>query len=154
MAVLAADVQLSHYGEPTKIPVPADAADIYYAGAIVWGKAAGYATVAPSAGDRVLGICTHKQTVAAQGDLVEIWADGLFQFPTIASITAADVGDSAVFDVSAAITDNPADIISGGDLTVGANDVWFGQIKGFVDGKAIIALGKCAIYDATEKWKY
>lgn len=154
MAVLAADVQIPHFAEPIKITGPADAADIFYAGAIVWGKEAGRVTCAPASGDRPIGIVTRQQTTLAAGDPVEYYCFGLFQFPALSGVTVADIGELAVFDVSVNVTDNPADVLSGEDVTLAANDAIIGRIVSFLDNdssKPLVLIGGMTgmLYDAT-----
>lgn len=154
MAVLAANVELPHLGNPTKVEVPTNAADVYYAGAIVWALAAGYASVAPAAGDRPIGICTRQFTTTAQGDKIEIFVDGTFLFPALSSVSIADLGSGVCFDVSANVTDNPADCVSVEDTTLAADDALVGRIVSFVGGRPYVNIATMgAIYAATW-WKF
>lgn len=142
MAVLAADTNIPHFdGALQKISVQCDTADIFYKGAIVWQKAAGYATVAPSAGDRPIGICCAQVTTTAQGQLVDIYTQGLFSFPLGTGVTIADTGGRLIFDVSSAITDNPADTVSAEDTTLAANDATVGRIMDVINSRAIVQIG-------------
>jgi len=141
MAVLAADSTIALMGGGVKIVGPANGADIFYSGAILWGLAAGYVSCAPSAGDRPLGICTKRQTTLAQGDFVEYVVGGTYLWVTLATLTAADIGDNLVFDSSVAVSDNPADALTSGDVTAAVNDVFLGRIVGFdAAGKGIVCL--------------
>lgn len=141
MAVLAADTLIPHFGNPRKISVQCDAADVFYKGAVVWAKAAGYAVVAPAAGDRPIGLCTQQVTTTAQGQLVEIYVEGLFSFPLGTGVTIADVGGRLIYDVSSAVTDNPSDTVSAEDTTLAANDATVGRILDVISSRAIIQIG-------------
>lgn len=157
MAILAADSTVSMYGEGLKVPMPCTGADIFYKGAIVWSDTSGGTGLAQvgslAAGDRVLGICAEQTTTTAAGDLVPVYIFGAFEFPAMTNVTGADVGDWCVFDVSASITDNPADCVASGDITLAVNDAVVGKIVSYVNSRAIVQLGNWtgAIYgtDAT-----
>lgn len=141
MAALTGNAAITALGNPEKIKVPVNAAITFYGGSIVWGLAAGYAAKAPSAGDRPLGISCYKQVTLAQGDLIEIWVGGLFEWVTIASITIADIGSPLLMQ-AAGLTDNPADCVSFEDATVAANDALIGDIKSFINSKAIVKIDR------------
>lgn len=142
MAVLAADTNIPHMeGALQKLSVQCDTADIFYKGAIVWQKAAGYATVAPAAGDRPIGICAHQVTTTAQGQLVDVYTQGVFSFPLGTGVTIADTGGRLIYDVSSAITDNPSDTVSAEDTTLAVNDATVGRILDVINSRAIVQIG-------------
>lgn len=121
------------------ISVPCTAADIFYAGAIVWALAAGKFGVAPAAGDRAVGICCKQVTTTAADQLVDIYIDGVFEFPTLASVTVADTGSGIIMPASGP-TDNPADCVSVEDATLAVNDCYIGRIVSWLNSKPIVRL--------------
>lgn len=134
MAVLSADKAVECVGNVTKLKIPAQKADTFYAGAIVWtdetSPTASQTPLIcdPATGDRVLGFIPYKQVAAAAGDLIEVVVDGIVKIPPIASIDNTDVGEFLIFDAGTAITDNPADCVSAGDTTLADNDAIVGRI--------------------------
>lgn len=128
MAVLAADVQIPHVGNPTKISIAVAGADVFYAGALVFAAAAGGAVALAAASLPFLGIVARQFTTVAAGDLIEVYVDGVFRFPTGGAITIADQGDALIMDASGTVSDNPADCVSAVDSTLVATDVLIGQI--------------------------
>lgn len=129
MAALTADINISTDGDITITPVKADAADVFYQGAICWADldASGDAIVGSiAAGDRVLGVCM-KYVNAADGDLIPILVGGCIWFPAITGIDATDVGSLITFDAGT-LTDNIDDADSSAALTLAANDAAVGKL--------------------------
>jgi predicted RecA/RadA family phage recombinase len=116
------------------------------------------ATVTPAAGDKILGICARQVTTTAAGDLVDIYTSGIFAIKGMSSIDNTDIGGFAIMDVSAAVTDNPADCVSTVDATEAANDCMLGKIVSYYDSTAYVELGPGVtgwIYNATSAdWEY
>lgn len=140
MAAVTKDTEMPLLGGGVKIVGPANSAQTFYAGSLVYALAAGYlVTTGQAAGDRIVGIVTKKQVTAAQGDLIEYVSGGTYLWPTIASVTVADIGDALLMDVSANITNNPTDAVAKGDITIGDNDIYIGRIVGMDGaGRAIV----------------
>lgn len=154
MAALTADANLQHKGTPTKIAIPAVAGgDTFYAGALVYADAtAGLAQVVPASGDVLLGICA-KQTVAAAGDLVEVYVDGVWSIP----YASAAVGDSdAIIGLNIGTTqsDNPADLTAMAIAALATGDIMFGKMicmNAEETAHAWVHLTAGWIWDDTEK---
>ena len=144
MAALAADINVSSVGQPLKLPFSANAADIFYQGAVIWTDTAGGVQATIAAGDRVAGISPTQQTVAAAADLVELYVSGYFWTPLGAAITAADEGELLIM-TAAGPTDNIADAVSAGDTKVAEiltdNDAAIGRIKRVTATQMLIELG-------------
>ena len=146
MAVLAKNANVAIVGTGTKISVPCGAADIFYEGAVVWTDETSPTatvspiTVAPATGDRILGICARQVTTTAEGDLVDIYVDGTFAIKGI-SVTRNDIGEFVVFDAGTTITDNPADAVAAGDITLADNDAILGTLVSYYDSTAYVRLG-------------
>ena len=138
MAALTANVNVSSEGTPKKSSAAANAADTFFAGAIVWSDTGGGVQVTAAAGDRPVGICSEKQIVSA-GDLVEYYTFGDFWFPA-GSITAADELDRIGFD-AATLTDNIADAVNVTGLTLATNDVVLGKIMRVANSRMLIHIG-------------
>lgn len=136
MGVLTKDVHFRHMGTPTKFryPVGAGGADEFYAGALLFGLAAGGCSVVPVATARFLGIVAYHQSPTAAGQFVECYIDGIIGFPTVASVAAGDEGDALVMDVSGTLSDNYADAVASSDITVGAGDILIGRVESVETG--------------------
>lgn len=147
MAVLAANANVAIVGTGTKISVPCGAADIFYEGAVVWTDetsptaTVSPVTVAPATGDRILGICARQVTTLAEGDLVDVYVDGTFAIKGMTNVTRHDIGEFVVYDAGTTITDNPADAVSAGDITLADNDAILGRLVSYVDSTAYVKLG-------------
>ena len=160
MADLSQDNQMPCYGDPIKIEVPAVGADTFYKGSLVFADASnGKAQVdGLAAGDFFLGICAEQTVADAADDLVPIYVTGVWGFK-ISGTTAADVGHSAVVDISADSC-NPDDVISGIDATEAAGDIRLGGILSVHDSRAWVNLtGSYPIYadantDGHASWRY
>jgi hypothetical protein len=140
MAALAADVNCSTVGHVITAPFSNNVADIYYRGSIVYIDTAGGAQVVPAAGDMAIGISPKKQDVAA-GAIVDVLIFGLVWLPLGSNIAAADEGDIAMLDISAIQSDNPADLVAQGDITLAANDVSVGRIMRCTSTQMLIFIG-------------
>ena len=130
MAVLSADVHIPNLGTPTKLTVNAIAGgDTFYKGALVFADATlGLAQVLPAASDKFLGVCA-KQVVAAAGDPVEIYVDGIWAF-AISGLAATDVGDAVIMDADGTLSDNEADLVGATGATVAVTDILIGKCLG------------------------
>jgi len=136
MAVLSADANVSLVGgNPAKISGPAAIADTYWGGAILVAlnvHTTGCVSCVPTSGtaERILGICSKKQIIAAQYDLVEYYVGGIWLIPAIATIDKTEIGSYLVIDKSGTPTDNVADLLGSGDITPASGDAIFGRIVG------------------------
>lgn len=110
MAVLTADVVgLSHQGNVTIIEFPADAADTYFIGSLVFTQAAGQVLITGVVdADTFVGISPKNQVITAAGQMVEVAIDGIWEFPNT-NMAIAESGDLLYHDNSAD-SDNPADL--------------------------------------------
>ena len=151
MAVLTADAYMPHEGDANKSTVIAAGALTFYKGAIVWGLAAGGASDAPASGDRILGICAAQTTTTAAGDYVEVYTSGTFSMPAMTNVTDADLGDLIVFDAGITITDNAADCVAAGDITLAASDAVLGRLVRYENSRPVVQITGLVglIYDAT-----
>lgn len=147
MAVLAKNANISISGPVTKISVPCGAADVFYEGAVVWTDetsptaTVSPVTVAPATGDRVLGICARQVTTLAEGDLVDVYVEGVIGIAGMTNVTRHDIGELVVFDAGTTITDNPTDAVSAGDITLADNDAVLGRLVSYVDSVAYVKVG-------------
>jgi predicted RecA/RadA family phage recombinase len=124
MAVLAADINVNYRGNPTKFDFLCTAADIYYAGALVFIiKGTGKVQPLAAANYNFAGICCKQVTTTAAGQAVECFIDGIFEVPLGANIAAADEGDILLMDASGTLSDNPADLVANLDVTGVVTDV-------------------------------
>jgi hypothetical protein len=135
MAVLAADANISLLGGGVKVMGPAHQADIFYAGAILVALnvgTTGKVSCVPTSGtnERVLGLCSKKQTTTAADQLVEYYIGGVWLFPAIASVAATDIGHFLVIDKSGTVSDNFADLVSQVDITPATGDAVVGRVVG------------------------
>jgi len=130
MAALTADVDIPHLGTPTKITVNAVAGgDTFYKGSLVFADATlGLAQLVPAINDSFIGICA-EQTVAAAGDPVPIYVDGVWAL-AFTGVAAADVGSAIVVNIDGTPSDNEADLASAEDATVVAGDILIGKCVG------------------------
>lgn len=153
MAVLAADINVAAVGVPRIAGgFSANAADTYFKGSIVWIDTGGGVQVTAAAGDRVLGVSTKNQVIAAVGDPVEVAVDGLFWFYSVPSgIAAADEGAFLLFDADGTLSDNIADTDSTEAITEAANDCIVGRLLKVETGRMLVHIGNRtgALYDAT-----
>lgn len=140
MAALAADINVSSLGTPLKAEFSCNAADTHYQGSIVYVDTAGGAQVTAAAGDRVVGISTTKQVTTAAGQLIEVYINGLFWVPLGTNIAAADEGERLVSD-GPTNSDNFADMVAAGDITLAANDACVGRIIRVTATQMLIAIG-------------
>ena len=144
MAALSRGQEMPLYGgsDSCKLTGPALGADVFYAGALVYAQAAsGKIAVTGSAGDRIVGIVTRTQTILAADEIVEYVVGGTYQFPTLGSVTPADLGGAIVMKASV-LTDNPADCTSQKDAAAATNDIYVGRMVGWDQGsgKPIVRL--------------
>lgn len=150
MAALAANAYVSTKGPISVSKFKANAADEYFAGAIVYADTAGGCQVTAAAGDRVLGIC-RKYHNASAGDEIEVITRGTVVLPIGTNIAAADEGEILVNDGPTS-TDNPGDLVAGGDITLATNDAAVGRIKRVTTSRMEVELGgglTGAVYNAT-----
>lgn len=141
MALLAADVNISFVGPVTIAPLVANIADTYFQGSLVSSVAAGNVTCVSATAQSPMGISPKQQVVAA-GGLVEVVVSGLVWMPLGSAITIADEGDILVYDTSAATTsDNPADTVSGLDITAATGDGIWGRIIRCTSTQMLIEFG-------------
>ncbi len=147
MAALDKNLNVEHLaGTLTKIAVPCDGADKFYAGALAYYKysstASGKLTVAPAATDRFAGVVAKYVETLAADELVEIVIDGVIGLPAaIANIDALDMGDFLGFDINVgAATDNVADLIPLTGVTLAAGDICIGKAVGIQGGKMLVKL--------------
>ncbi len=138
MSALAADVGGATSGISLTVPLKANAADTYYRGSIVYIDTGGGAQLTVAAGDRVAGISTEQKTVAV-GDLVEVLIFGAVWLPVGTNVAAADEGEYLVND-GATDSDNPADMVSFGDITPAANDAIVGKILRVEGSEMLVAI--------------
>jgi len=128
--VLAADLNISTFGTPITVQVPA-AVDTYYQGAIVWNDvdSSGYATCAPAAGDRILGVSPTQQVISSAGDSIEVIVFGVVKFSAVPNALATtDAGAIIAADVSAdGASDNITDMYDITGLTLADNDSILGK---------------------------
>ena len=119
MAALTNDLDLHLIGYANKVGVPCSAADVFYAGAMVFSTAlaeegATTGCLPISAASRVfIGIVATQKTTTAAGQFVEVFTDGVFVVPANGAIVAADMGKNLILDaaVQATSTDNIQDAI-------------------------------------------
>ena len=132
MAVLAADINVSTFGTPTKLSFSANVADTYFKGAVVFIDDAGGVQVVPAAGDRCAGIASKNQVIATAADEVEVYVDGYFEMPLGTNIAAADEGNFIGLDIGTTQSDNIADFVSleiaADDVAIAVNDCVLGRI--------------------------
>lgn len=150
MAALTAEVHVPHNAGAHKIGLPAETGT-YYGGSIVFtdatsGLASNPSIAAFAAGDVILGICAKTKVVAVDGELVEVYIDGVFLVPFVGAATA-DAGDTVMADTSATPTDNPADLVSGADGTPAAGDALLGQCLGIVGSAGWVKLDTCKAFN-------
>ena len=150
MAVLAADKNVSSIGASTITGFAVNVADTYYRGAIVYVDTGGGSQVVPVAGDRCLGISPKKQVLATT-DLAEVLVSGVIWLPVGTAVEAEDEGDLLILDISATQSDNPSDLVSAGDTTLGADDVAVGTILKVTATQMLVRIGDFTgrLYDAT-----
>lgn len=148
MAALSADLNVSSVGPVIELPFSANAADTFYQGAVVWGDAAGGAQATAAAGDRVLGISTSNQVIAASGDEVRVAVWGHFWFPSISGIAAGDEGNLLLFDADGTLSDNIDDCDSTEAITEAANDAVVGRILRVKSDKVCISIGHAGMTGA------
>lgn len=146
MAILIADTIVNVLTEgAVKVSIPCTGPDTFYKGAIVWTDTSGGTGLAQvgslASGDRILGICAENITTTAANDLVTVYVRGLFQCPAMTNVTGADIGDFAVMDASGTITDNPADLVASGDITLDDNDAVLGRIVSYLNSLPVVELG-------------
>lgn len=145
MSARTADVDIPHLGKLTKITVNAVAGgDTFYQGSLVFADSSdGLAQLVPASGDTFLGICA-EQTVAAAGDPVPIYIDGVWALK-FTGVAAADVGHMVGIDISGTKSDNEEDIVAAADFA--AAEAAVGDIL----------VGKCVginTADTTRGWVY
>ncbi|MDH3286081.1 MAG: hypothetical protein OEQ13_15215, partial [Acidobacteriota bacterium] len=122
MAALAADLNISTYGPIIEVPIKA-AAVTFFQGAIVWSDldGVGYATDAPAAGDRILGVSLTKQVNATAGDEVSVMVFGVVKFfAAVTDLATTDAGAIVAFDATT-LTDNITDAQDATGLTFADN---------------------------------
>ena len=130
MAVLANDLHVAHMSEgvgaPCLMTVKAVGADTFFAGALVYlDSSTGKAQVVPETGDRFYGICAKQVVATAADDRVDVYVGGIWLLPVVGA-EEDDCGELICSDISAP-TDNPADLVSFGDLTPATNDIAIGR---------------------------
>jgi len=134
MAALTNDLDLHLIGYANKVGVPCSAADVFYAGAMVFSTAlaeegATTGCLPISAASRVfMGLVATPITTTAAGQFVEIWVNGVFVVPTNGVIVVADMGKNLVLTgaVQATSTDNIQDAVVNTAILVTENLI--GQI--------------------------
>lgn len=150
MAVLTRDVQIPIKGPFIKHGIPCVGADTFYAGAILYGDDTnGKCQAVPASGDKFVGICAEQVVATAADTIIPVYIWGLMLIP-YASAAQADVGEVCMMDISAAQTDNPADLVVG---TVGAGDIGIGRVVS-IEGSAgwVLVDVNLGVYVATAGW--
>lgn len=135
MAALTGDINISEVGPVVTVPLSANAADVYYKGAVVYIDTAGGAQVTFGTADRPIGI-SPKQQNPAIGDEVQVIVWGVMWVPAITGVAALDEGERLVG--TGAMTDNIDDYDSGSGVTVAANDICLGRILRFTTTRTLI----------------
>jgi hypothetical protein len=153
---LTADLNVSTEGVPKIASVQVDQADTWYRGALIWVDLTnGLATCANMlSGDRILGICTKKQTTTAANQKIDIMVGGLIWLPKAAGTGIADIGDWLNWNAGTALTDDPTALQSATDATLAAPDAKVGQILD-VDLTLLMVLVNLkpgTVYSATLGW--
>lgn len=128
MAALAADVNCHAVGKTRNVQLSCNAADTFYRGAIAFTDTGGGVQVTWAAGDRPIGVVPYQQTTTAASQEVEVITEGLVWLPVGTNVAAADEGDLLLLDADGTTTDNPADLVAAGDITIAAGDMVVGRI--------------------------
>lgn len=151
MAALTTEINLPFIGTPNKSAGVCNAALTFFKGAIVYADAtSGKLCRTGAAGTRAMGIITHTQITTAADQVVEYWSSGIFQFPTLSGVTIADQGENIIVDQSVAVTDNPADCLASGDVTLAANDILIGKLLWMNGAPHVDITGRIGgVYDGT-----
>jgi hypothetical protein len=140
MAALTGSADLQHKGnlDKYKLSVKCIGADTFYMGALVYADITnGKAQSVPASGgnwadtDKLIGICAKTTVTTAADQMVEIYTGGLWAIPGAVAVVEGDVGDVLVIDADGgvgAMSDNPADGVTGTAATLADGDILIGKI--------------------------
>jgi len=139
MAARTANANLITVGAITTMGFSANAADTFFAGAVVWADTGGGAQVTAAAADSPIGICPFNQVIATAADEVQVIVAGVIGIPQ-ATLTAADEGRLLGFDAGT-LTDNFEDAVTLSGLTLADNDCVLGKALRYKSGRMFIQIG-------------
>ena len=137
MAILSANLYMSHRPPLGRRDLLAGLADTFYQGALVWFETAAEGGITPviAAGTEFAGVVIIPSDGATTADTtrVAISTRGSWLFPTVEANPEDFYGQTLYGDVSAA-SDNPADVLIAADTDTG--DIAIGHADEYVSATA------------------